>query len=125
MIQGWIIEGVQDHLICKKIVENYNISIRQAQRLIARAYNDWKSVEGINIEQKRNLKIAKLEQKIRSLKTEYQGTPAGLKIQLEYEREIIKLSGIPHPKVLVLEGNPEKPLHMVKRDVIIQEYNGE
>lgn len=125
-IQGWIIEGVQDHLICKNAVDKWGFSLRQAQRLVSKAYNEWKKLPDVDIEQKRLLKIALLKQSKRTLKDEYKGTPAGLKVLLDYEKEIIKLEGLELPKKHIHEGNPEKPLEMmVKREVIIQEYNGQ
>jgi len=124
-IQGWIIEGVQDHLIARKVSEEMNLSVRQSQRLVAKAYNSWKKLPGVKVEQSRLLAIARMEQAKRSLKQEFKGTPAGLKVLLEYDKEINKLKGIDLPKVHILEGNPEKPLTMVKREVIIQEYNGQ
>lgn len=124
IIQGWIIEGVQDHLMCKNIVDQWDLSYRQAQRMVVKAYNNWKKIEGVKVEQKRALAIAKLQQKQRTLKDEFKGTPAGLKVMLDYDKEINKLEGIDLPKVHVLEGNPDKPLTMVKREVIIQEHNG-
>lgn len=122
-IQGWIIEGVQDHLICKNAVDKWGLSLRQAQRLVSKAYNDWKKLPGIDLDQKRLLKIAELKQSKRTLKDEFKGTPAGLKVLLDIEKEIIKLEGLELPRTHVLEGNPEKPIYMAKRKVIIEEHN--
>ncbi|WP_445454094.1 hypothetical protein [Flavobacterium sp. 25HG05S-40] len=98
IIQGWIIEGVQDRLIVKNAAERWDIDIRQAQRYVREAYESWKKIEGINIDMKRDMKIAQMKQLVRTLKDEYKGTPAGIQAIMAVEKEIIKLEGLELPK---------------------------
>lgn len=101
IIQGWIIEGIQDNIIVKNIVEktDWGIeSVRQAQRLVREAYETWSKIEGVNIERKREMKIARLQQQIKTLKHEYKGTPAGIAAIMMVEKELIKLEGLAMPK---------------------------
>lgn len=111
-IQGWILDGVQNHLIIKQIMTEWDLSSRQAERLISRAFNEWNEVEGIEVEKKRRMKIAELKQKARSLKAEYKGTPSGLNAILRYEKEIMKLEGLylPKEKKVTHANDPENPL---------------
>ena len=97
-IQGWILEGVPDRLIVKQIFAVWGIGVRQAQRYIQEAYSSWAKIEGVSIEMKRELKIAKLKQDIRSLRPEFRGTPAGLRAVTLIEKEIIKLEGLELPR---------------------------
>jgi hypothetical protein len=103
IVQGWIIEGIQDNIIAKNIVERWGLDIRQAQRYVREAYEKWKKIEGVNIDMKREMKIAKLQQMIRTMKEEYKGTPAGISAIMAVEKEIIKLEGLEPAKTINLE----------------------
>lgn len=103
IVQGWIIEGIQDRLIVKNIVEKWGLDVRQAQRYVKDAYESWKKIEGVNLDMKREMKIAKLQQMIRTLKDEYKGTPAGIQAIMSVEKEIIKLEGLEPDKKIKLE----------------------
>lgn len=104
-IQGWILDGVSDRLIVKQILQQWSIGLRQAERYVKEAYSSWSKIEGVNIEMKRELKIAKLKQDIRSLKSEYKGTPAGIQAIMAVEKELIKLEGLELPKQIHLQTN--------------------
>lgn len=108
-IQGWIIEGVQDRLIVKNAITAWDIDVRQAQRYVREAYEKWQKIEGVNIEMKRELKIAELKQIKRSLKDQYKGTPSGISAIMAVEKEIIKLEGIELPKNVIIQA-PLKPI---------------
>lgn len=101
-IQAWIIEGVQDRLIVKNAITSFGIDARQAQRYVKEAYTSWKKIEGVNIEMKRDMKIAQLEQIKRSLKDQYKGTPAGISAVMAVEKELIKLQGLEPTKTIDL-----------------------
>lgn len=101
-IQAWIIEGVQDRLIVKNAITAFGIDARQAQRYVKEAYVNWKKIEGVNIEMKREMKIAQLEQIKRSLKDQYKGTPAGISAIMAVEKELIKLQGLEPTKAIDL-----------------------
>ena len=110
IVQGWIIEGVQDRLIVKNICDQWGLQVRQAQRYVEVAYTNWKKIEGVSIDMKREMKIAKLQQLIRTLKETYKGTPAGVRAIVLVEKEISKIEGIYPDKVVVLKGDPESPI---------------
>lgn len=110
MIQSWIIDGVQDRLIVRQATSMWNVDIRQAQRYVAEAYQSWKRIEGVNLEMKKELKIAELKQIKRSLKEEYKGTPAGIQAIILVEKEIIKLEGLEPDKKHIIQGDKENPL---------------
>lgn len=112
IVQGWIIEGIQDNLIVKNIVDRWDLDVRQAQRYVRDAYDSWKKIEGVKIEMKREMKIAKLQQMIRTLKDEYKGTPAGIQAIMSVEKELIKLEGLEIPKQINLQ-NSVKPLELI------------
>lgn len=103
IVQSWIIEGQQDNIIVKNIVEKWNVDIRQAQRYVRKAYESWKQIEGVNIEMKREMKIARYKQLIKSLKDEYKGTPSGIRAIAEVEKRIDMLEGLEQPKTIKLE----------------------
>lgn len=124
-VQGWIIDGVQDWLILQQMKNEWGITLRQAKRYLSEAYSRWKADEGIEIENKRAAKIAKLKQDLRSLKPEYKGTPAGINAIVRLEKLIIKLEDLePAKKHQVDIPNPVK-VTMGDCNVIIEEYNGE
>lgn len=79
-VMGWIIDGVQDYLILKQAKTQWGINLRQAKRYLQMARENWVQDEKVDIETKRNNKIAKLQQLARSLKEEYKGTPQGLRL---------------------------------------------
>lgn len=103
IVQGWIIEGIQDRLIVKKIIDMWQLDVRQAQRYVRDAYDSWKKIEGVNLDMKREMKIAELKQLRRSLKDNYKGTPSGIAAIMAVEKEIIKLEGLELPKTVKLE----------------------
>jgi hypothetical protein len=105
IVQGWIIEGVQDNLIVKNIVEKYDLDVRQAQRYVREAYESWKKIEGVKIDMKREMKIAQLKQLVRTLKDEYKGTPHGIQAIMSVEEKIIKLEGLELPKQIHITPN--------------------
>lgn len=111
-IQGWILDGVQNHLIIKQVTEDWELSDRQAERLISKAFNEWNEIDGIKIEEKRRMKIAQLKQDVRSLKPEFKGTPSGLRAKLSYEKEIMKLEGLYLPKEtkIMHSNDPDNPI---------------
>ena len=49
-IQSWMLEGVQDRLIIKQATTLWDISVRQAERYVKEAYENWKKIEGVNID---------------------------------------------------------------------------
>lgn len=103
-IQGWILDGVADQLIVKQIMQQWGLSSRQAYRYIKLGYSDWAKIEGVNLDMKREFKIAELKQLKRSLAQEFKGSPAGIRAIMMVEKEIIKLEGIVLPKELKIQS---------------------
>ncbi|MCZ8144877.1 hypothetical protein [Flavobacterium sp.] len=119
IIQGWIIEGIQDNLIVKNIVEktDWGIDVRQAQRYVRDAYLSWQKIQGIKIDAKREMKIARLQQLTKSLGEEYRKTPSGLRTILAIEKEITKLEGINLPKkIQIQEALPPLEIKVITAD---------
>ena len=122
-VQGWIIDGVQEDFMRKQMRNEWGISTRQAKRYIADAYKSWKTDAEIDMETRRQAKIAELQQLKRSLKKDYKGTPAGIRPIMAVEKQIIRLEPYSVKRVDVTSGG-EKIEPMSPRTVIIQEYNG-
>lgn len=93
IIQGWIIDGVQDYLILKQAKAQWSIEIRQAREYLKQGYENWKQDKDIDFELKKDAMIAELKQTKRSLKEEHKGTPAGIRAIMAVNKEIIRLEG--------------------------------
>lgn len=117
-IQGWIISGVPDYLILKNIEtqfknsDNNFLSRRQAKVLLQKAYKIWHDEQEASIEQKRSLRIAELKQDIRNMKDEFKGTPKGMAVVNSIKKEITKLEGLYHTKVMVHKGDADNPIFL-------------
>lgn len=118
-IQGWIVDGVQSALIVKQVVANgWCQSDRQAQRMLQTARDEWTKMPEAEMDQRRKIKIAELQQLKRSMKEQYKGTPSGIFAQLAVEKEIVELEGIKPSKKhdvtitnlpeIILPGKPTK-----------------
>ncbi len=115
-IQGWIINGVPDYLILKKIEQQFKnkdeefIKRRQAKVLLQKAYKIWHEEQEATIEQKRALKISKLKQDARSMGAEFKNTPQGMAVLLNYEKEINKLEALYPTTKIIIQGDKDNPL---------------
>lgn len=108
-IQGWIIDGVQDYLI-KKQVLNWGISKRQSERYISEAYQRWKKDKTIDLDQRRDARIAELQQDIRGMDDKFKKTPMGLRTILAYKKELSKLEDLYPAKRMLHSNDPDNPL---------------
>lgn len=115
-IQGWIIDGVQDYLI-KKQVMNWGISGRQADRYIAEAYTRWKKDKRIEVDQRRDARIAELQQDIRGMDEKFKRSPQGLRTILAFKKELSKLEDLYPARHIKLSGDPENPVHINQRSL--------
>lgn len=115
-IQGWILNGVPDYLILKQCVTEWNIGERQAKNLKAKAYEVWHENSKIEIDHKRQMKIDELKQAKRNMKDIYKGTPIGMRVLLQYDKEINKLEGIIPERRMPLKGDPEAPIDVTNSD---------
>ena len=108
-IQGWIIDGVQDYLIEKQII-NWGISSRQAKRYIKEAYDRWKNDSTIDITRRRDARIAELKQDIRGMDEKFRKTPLGLRTMLAFKKELSKLEDLYPAKRFMHSNDPDNPL---------------
>lgn len=118
-IQGWIIDGVQDYLILKQVM-NWGLSLRQARRYIAEAYDRWKKEATINIDTRRDARIAELQQDIRGMDEKFRKTPLGLRTILAYKKELSKLEDLYPARKIAVSGDPDKPL-IVQQSTFLSE----
>lgn len=108
-IQGWIIDGVQDYLIEKQILA-WGIERRQARRYITEAYQRWKKDKAIDIEERRDARIAELQQDIRGMDERFRKTPQGLRTILAFKKELSKLEDLYPAKRFIHGNDPDNPL---------------
>lgn len=109
-VQQWIIDGLQEEKIRQKIAKKWNISTRQAKRYIHDAYHAWKVDADIDMETRRQAKIAELKQLKVGLKSEYKGTPAGIRAIMQVEKQIIRLEPYSIHRIDITSGG--EPLQM-------------
>jgi hypothetical protein len=110
-IQGWIVEGIQSALIVRQILNNnWCSSQRHAERMMKAARDLWTEIPEAELEQKRKIKIAELQQYKRSLKDQYKGTPAGIRALVAIDKEIILLEGMRKAVKMELSGEGGTPL---------------
>lgn len=111
IIQGWIVEGVQAALICRQILNsNWCESQRHAERMLKDARDIWTKVPEAEINQKRKLKIAELQQMARSMSDVHKKTPAGIRALMAIQKEIIKLEGLAPATKVEHTGKDGKPI---------------
>lgn len=116
VVYGLILQGIQTVDILRFASEKYNVSDRQVETYIKRAKIISKKDNDFNIEEKRAEIIA---QYYHLYQLSYE--------QEDYKecrnllKEIADIIGVKAAKVHVLEGNPHKPLQMLKPQIIIKE----
>lgn len=109
-VQGWLIDSVPNALIIKQIVDNWNLSRRQAIRYLDEAFKRWNTETAATIEEKRQTRIAWLQNEIRSLDSKFKNTPQGKRTILAYAKELSKLEALYLPKKIEHSGNPDNPV---------------
>jgi hypothetical protein len=102
-IQGWLFDGVSDRLIVRQIIANWGISLRQAERYVKEAYTSNAKIEGITLENKRQMKISEYQHRKRTLDSKFRNTPEGIRVLNEIDKMIDKLEGIERPKQLEVQ----------------------
>lgn len=102
-IQGWLFDGVSDRLIVRQIMANWNIGLRQAERYVKEAYTTNAKIEGISLENKRQMKISEYQHRKRNLESRFRNTPEGIRVLNEIDKMIDKLEGIERPKQLEVQ----------------------
>lgn len=104
-VQGWIIDGAQDDFMLRQMKTEWDLSVRQSRRYLKEAYNRFKPQLELDIETKRQAKIAEIQQDLRSIKPEYKGTPQGVNAKARLHKLIIKLEGIEPDRRLLIDAN--------------------
>lgn len=111
IVQEWILEDWPSCDIVAQILQKKWVTTdRQAKTYLAVARSRWVGEEEVIVANKRRIKIQSLRKLKRSLNDRYKGTPAGIHVVLEVEKEIIKLEGLPLPKKVELTGANGKPI---------------
>lgn len=106
-VQSWIIDGVQEDFMRKQMRTQWGISTRQAKRYIKDAYEAWKQDADVDVETRRQAKIAELQQLKRSLKEEYKGSPNGIRAIMMVEKQIIRLEPYSVKRIdVTTDGDP-------------------
>ena len=118
-VQGWLIDAVPDYLILKQIIDNWNLSRRQARRYLDDAYKRWNVETDATTDYKRQRAIARLQNEIRTMDEKFKNTPAGKATILRYEKEINKLEGLYRPKKVQLSNDPENPVEIGGSQVVV------
>lgn len=109
-VQTWILDGVQEDFMRKQMYTQWGIKTRQAKKYIQEAYLAWKRDSEIDMETRRESKIAELQQLRRSLKPEFKGTPAGIRAAISVEKLIIRLEPYSVKRIDITSGG--EPLQM-------------
>ncbi|MEJ7610658.1 MAG: hypothetical protein WKF88_05700 [Ferruginibacter sp.] len=99
MVQEWIIEDWPTTDILTQIIVKWGIEERQGKRYISEARKRWTSEPDEILEHKRRLRIAGLKKLKRSLKSQFTGTPEGIRAILAVDREINALEGLQQKKI--------------------------
>lgn len=113
-VQGWIIDGAQDNFMLKQMQTLWDIKLRQARNYLKTAYGEWIEDAEIDIEARRAAKVAELQQVKRTLKTQYKGTPTGIRAIVQIEKLIIKLKGLEPPKEHNINANVKHEIKPTK-----------
>ncbi|GLB53037.1 hypothetical protein NBRC110019_20770 [Neptunitalea chrysea] len=98
-LQEWMIEGMPDFEMVNRAMQQWCINRATAREYLRQAYRNWKTDKEIELENRRNAKIAELQQLKYTMKEEYAGTPNGIRAILSIEKEIMRLSGLDVQKV--------------------------
>lgn len=118
-VQGWLIDSVPDYLILKQIIDNWDLSRRQARRYLDDAYKRWNVETDATTDDKRQRAIARLQNEIRTMDEKFKNTPAGKATILRYEKEINKLEGLYRPKKVQLSNDPENPVEVGGSQIVV------
>jgi polyhydroxyalkanoate synthesis regulator phasin len=109
-VQSWLIDAVPNALIIKQIINNWELSRRQAIRYLDEAFKEWNTETAATIEEKRQTRIAWLQNEVRSIDPKFKNTPQGKRTLLAFAKEISKLEALYPPKKIEHSNDPDKPL---------------
>ncbi len=119
IVMEWILEDWPSVDIVAKCVSMWGISDRQAKRYISDARKQWVKEESAHIEQKRRMKIAKLNRLKRSLKDQWKGTPAGITAVLRVEKQIDELEGYKPARKIQVSGKDGQPIQVAGNSTVL------
>lgn len=93
-ILSWVYDGAPSTLIIQNIEKKeWAKGERNAYKLLKKAKEQMVRYDDDTLEQKRRQKVQELKMRIRTLKPEFAGTPAGLRVILQYEKLISDIEG--------------------------------
>ena len=97
-VAGWLINSVPEYIILKNCTEpppkGWGLTQRQAKRYLEEAYASFRQQRHDDLEERRLKKIAELENRNRTMKDAYRGTPAGMNAMRLNDELIAKLEGM-------------------------------
>lgn len=97
-VMEWVLEDWPDCDIRQQLMVKYSISESQAKKDLAVAIERWKKESDKDLYARRARRIQSLKRTKRQLEHKYKGTPYGMQVILQYEREIARLEGIEYTK---------------------------
>lgn len=109
-VQNWIIDQIPNGKIIQNIVADWELSRRQAIRYLDEAYRLWNTETLSTVEEKRQTRIAWLQNEINSMNEKYIDTPQGKRTRLAFAKELSKLEALYPPKKIEHSNDPDKPL---------------
>ena len=125
-VQSWILQDIPSDMIVRQIIQLDWCKERQARVYLKDASERWAKAASNDIETKKRIKIAELQERKRSLKEEFRGTPGGMKILNDIDKMIIALDGLNTPVEVNLNYRTQelmKPeVTFVVKDSKILEY---
>lgn len=109
-VQDWLIEGKKDFEIIKLCKEDWGIGTRMCRNYLRWGYELFKPQADVDIQSKRDRRIAELQDDIKSLKEKYQGTPQGLNTIHRLRKLIMRLEGTEMPKQFEITNTDVLPI---------------
>ena len=107
-VQSWILQDIPYDMMLRQILQMDWCKERQARQYITDASQRWARRTDSDLETKRRIKIAELQERKRSLKEEFKGTPAGMKVLNDIDKMIIQLEGLNAPVEVNHNLNPQE-----------------
>lgn len=97
MVQSWIIQDIPTDFMIRQMLQQDWCKERQARMYIKDAKDRWAKGVSTDIDRERKIKIVELQERKRSLKEEFKGTPRGIRVLNDIDKMIIELQGMNKP----------------------------
>ena len=108
-----ILDGYSDVKIEEFIKKDFNVSIRMARNYKRQAYERIKRHNDTDIQQRRDAKIAEIQEVIRGMNKKDLKTPKGVNAFVNAQKLIVKLDDLEPEKKIKLSGDAENPISIV------------